>query len=309
MKYDHVLLVGHGGPRQRDEVMPFLEAITAAKQVSELRLAQIVGHYESIGGSSPYHAQVLGFADKLEQMLREHGIGLPVFTGMKYWHPFLKDVLEDIQAKGRKRGLAIPLTAYRSAAAGAGYQENLESLKSSLRLAGLEHRFIDGWSSHTLYIEAQADEISHTLAEIGEDGRKVTTILFSFHSLPVKRNSSNSRCPYLDEACAAGTKIAERLNHARFQIVFQSIPEAAEGEWLGPDIADIVRRLAHYGEKRMLIAPVGFFCDHVEILYDLDDRLRQTAEELKIGYFRAGTVIHNPKLIDLFEELIRSALI
>ena len=147
MNFDHILLMGYGAPARAEEVMPFLRSMSEGRGIPEKSLKTLAGHYELIGGASPYNGQVLDFGECLAGELRMAGIDLPVFTGMKNWHPFLKDVLAGIHEKGFKKGLAIPLTPYRSASSGAGYEANLEFLFSSSGINNLKYQFIEGWYS------------------------------------------------------------------------------------------------------------------------------------------------------------------
>ncbi|MBI4711090.1 MAG: ferrochelatase [Candidatus Omnitrophica bacterium] len=166
MNFDHVLLVGHGAPTKAEEVMPFLRAMSEGRGIPEERLKALAKHYELIGGGSPYNAQVSDFRGCLEKDLCSAGIPVLVFMGMKNWHPFLKDVLSEIYQKGFRKGLAIPLTPYRAASSGAGYQESLRSVCAASEMNDLSYQFIEGWYDQQLFIEAEAEKVSRVLQTV-----------------------------------------------------------------------------------------------------------------------------------------------
>ena len=304
MNFDHVLLVGYGAPASTEEVMPYLRSMSKGRGVPEERLEALARHYELIGGASPYNAQVSDFGGRLVRELCAARIDLPVFTAMKNWHPFPGEVLREIYQKGFRRGLAIPLTPYKSASSGAGYKENFESSLFASEMKDPSYQFIEGWYDQELFIEAEAEEISRVFQTIVPAERSGTPILFSFHSLPVHRDPANPMSRYADEASAASALVAKRLGHSKWSVVYQSRPVSAREAWLGPEIEEEVKTLAAKGEKRVLVVPLGFLCDHAEILYDLDHAVRKVIEKAGMGYLRAKTVLHHPKITALFRSLI-----
>lgn len=326
MNFDHILLMGYGAPTKADEVMPFLRSMIEGRGVPEERLKALARHYELIGGGSPYNAQVSDFRERLATELRGAGIDLPVFTGMKNWHPFLKDILLEIHQKGFRKGLAIPLTPYRSASSGTGYRENLGSLLSASGINDLHYQWIEGWHEQKLFIEAEAEEVSNMLLTIDPAERTGTPILFSFHSLPVSRNPANPVSLYTKEARAVSALVAKQLGHSKWSVVYQSrslsacedwpsrpreragiVGIPAKGAWLSPEIQEEVKALAAKGEKKVLVVPLGFLCDHAEILYDLDYAARERVEKAGMKYLRARTVLHHPKIALLLRTLIKKS--
>jgi ferrochelatase len=308
MNFDHILLIGHGAPARPEEVMPYLRSMSEGRGVPEERLKILAGHYELIGGASPYNVQVSDFRGCLARELCAAGIDVPVFTGMKNWDPFLGDVLSQIYQKGLRKGLAIPLTPYRSASFGAGYKENLESIGSASGMKGLCYRFIEGWHGQEPFIEAEAEEVSRVLQAIDPAARASIPVLFSFHSLPVKRDPTDPVSHYAEEARATSALVAGRLGHSKWNVVYQSCPVSAKEMWLGPQIEDEMKGLAAKGEKKVLVVPLGFLCDHAEILYDLDHEARGVSERSGMKYLRAKTVLHHPKVVTLLRTLIQKVM-
>ena len=305
MKFDHVLLAGYGAPSKPEEVMPYLRAMNEGWGGAENRLKAVAKHYEMIGGGSPYNEQVSKFQVRLEQELRSSGISLPVFVGMKHWHPFLKDVLPEIHKKGFEKGLAIPLTPYRSASSGAGYKESLGSICSVSGMNDLRYQWIEGWHDQEPFIEAEVEEVSRVLQTIDPAERAGTSILFSFHSLPVSRDPADPMSCYAEEARAASALVAKRLGHKKWTVVYQSRPVSAKTAWLSPEIVEEINSLAARREKRVLVVPLGFLCDHAEILYDLDHQVRMAAKGAGMEYLRAGTVLCHPEIVKLLRTLIQ----
>jgi ferrochelatase len=305
MHSDHILLIGYGAPAKAEDVMPFLRGMTEGREVSEERLQRVAKHYEKIGSASPYHDRVADFRKRFIKELRGAGIDVPVFVGMKNWHPFLGDVLAEIRGKGLRRGIAVPLTPYRAASFGAGYKKNLESILSKKNAAELRYHFVEGWYDQKLFIEAQAEAITQVLNTVPSGERVGTPVLFSFHALPMVQDPADPLAAYPEEARAASALVAERLGHAKGSVVYQSRPVSAKIPWLGPDIADEIAGLAEKGEKRVLIAPLGFLCDHAEILYDLDHQAKALAEEKQMQYLRSKTVLNHPKIAALLALLIQ----
>lgn len=306
MKIDHILLIGYGGPRTFEEVRPFLKGMTHDRIIPGAMLQAMTHHYEQIGGASPYYEEVTRFAEQLEQDIRDSGINLPVYTGMKNWHPSLQEVLPMLQERGCRKGLAIILNAFPGAVSGARYKESLQAAQAGLKGPGIEYVFPAAWHDAELFIEAQADEIRKVLGKIQADEGKKTTILFTFHSLPEAEEKPGSG--YAAEILAATELVAKRSGISQWLAVYQSKPSNVSGPWLGPDINEVIRRLAKDGIKKIVAVPLGFFCDHVEILFDLDVRARETAKEAGMEYFRSGTVIRHPKIKELFLGFIRDTV-
>lgn len=300
MSFDHILLIGYGGPRRSDEVLPFLRAMSGGKNISEEQLQSSAQRYKVIGGLSPYHNEVMRFAVRLEKKIQDSGIHLPVFVGMKNWRPFLAEVLTGVRQKGHQKGLAIVLSAFPGAVAGARYKESLRAAQ----VPGLEYVFVEDWHDHELFIQAQAGEVQKTLEIMPDEERTVTPVVFTFHSLPLATGQGS----YDQEARKASALVAKQAGHAKWSVAYQSRPPGTSGSWLGPDIYEVIGAMAKAGEKRVIVVPLGFFCDHVEILYDLDCGARRCAQRSGIEFLRAQTVIHHAKILALFKELIRRKL-
>ena len=286
MKFDHILLIGFGGPERPEEVRPFLEQVTRGTRIPEARIREVERHYEQIGGRSPYNDQARLVAGKLGTQIK-----LPLFLGMRNWPPFLKDVIPEIKAKGLKNGIGIVLAPHRSEASFGRYVRSVEEIKAGT------YEYLEPWHNHPLFIKAQAERIS----EIGVKG----TILFTAHSIPVSMAEQSS---YAQEFEESSRLIAGELNGADWTTGYQSRSGRPADPWLGPDVASRMEEIAKRGGRTVVVVPVGFVCDNAEILYDLDIQAREAARKSGLEYRRAGTVSDHPDFIEMLAELIREKI-
>ena len=299
MKFDHLLLIGFGGPAQPEEVEPFLrEVARGAANLPESRLKEVLHHYEIIGGASPYNESAFRLFRNLEESLPRNEIQLPLFIGMRNWHPFLKETLSEIKKRGLKKGLGVVLAPQRSEASFERYVQSVEEAKKVVSACEIEYDYLKPWYDHWLFIEAQVDQI-----------RKVDDpsahLLFSAHSIPLEV-AQKSR--YREEVKMASELVAKKLNHRQWSVAYQSRSGNPRDPWLGPDVCSAIRELKAGGESTVILVPIGFLCDNAEILYDLDVEAKAEAEKIGIRYLRASTVMDHPTLAEMFSELIRGAL-
>ena len=304
MTIDSVLLVAFGGPTQPAEIRPFLDIVTRDRRIPAERLEEVAHHYERMpGGRSPLNELTEAQAEGLRRALRAHGHPLPVFVGMRNWHPFLHETLAHMTARGHRRALAIILSTFRTEASWERYQEDVATARA--KVAGApDVVFAPGWSDHPLFIEAVTDRAAAALAEVAPDRRAWTPLVFTAHSVPVPMAEAS---PYVAELSAAAERVAGRLRHTRWSLAYQSRSGSPREPWLEPDIGEVIRSFASDGERDVVVVPVGFVCDHVEVLYDLDVEARAAAEACGVRLHRAQAVNDHPKFIGLLADLVRRA--
>jgi ferrochelatase len=302
--FDAVLLIAFGGPTAPGEIRPFLERVARGRRIPPERLEEVAHHYERMpGGRSPLHDLTLALALRLERALAEGGPALPVFVGMRNWHPFLHETLAAMTARGVKRALGIILSAFRAEASWERYQQDVAAARA--RVAGApEVRFAPSWSEHPRFVEAAADRARAALASVPAAGRAGTPLVFTAHSVPVSMAAAS---PYVADFAAAARAVAERLGHARWSLAYQSRSGSPRDPWLEPDVGEVLTRLAGEGERHVVVAPIGFVADHVEVLYDLDVTARSLAAERGVTMHRAGAVNDHPAFIAMLADLVRSA--
>jgi ferrochelatase len=301
---DAVLLIAFGGPTAPCEVRPFLEIVTRDRGVPPERLAEVARHYERMpGGRSPLGALTLAQARGLEQALAAGGAALPVFVGMRNWHPFLHETLADMTARGVKRALGIILSPLRTEAAWERYQQDVAGARSKVDGAP-EVVFARAWGDHPSFIEAVAERARAAIAEIPAAERARSPLVFTAHSVPVAMADAS---PYVADLTAGARAVAERLGHARFALAYQSRSGGPREPWLEPDVGDVLKRLAADGERHAVVVPIGFVSDHVELLYDLDVEARAIASAHGLAFHRAAAVNDHPAFIAMLADLVRGA--
>ena len=305
--FDAVLLIAFGGPTAPDEIRPFLQNVTRGRPIPPARLEEVAHHYEKMGGRSPLNELTFRQAEALRARLADDGVALPVYVGMRNWHPYLADTLRQMRDAGVARAFGIILSAHDSEAGWQRYLQDVLAAQAAIRDAGEtcpEIVFAPNWHDSEGYVAASAARIAAAFESIPSAERATTTLVFTAHSIPSEM-ASTSR--YVEQFTHSAALIAERLGHARWQLAYQSRSGRPQDPWLEPDINLVVEQLAAAGERRIVVAPIGFVCDHVEVLYDLDDEAQATAARCGITMTRAGTVSDHHDFIAMLAGLVKHA--
>jgi ferrochelatase len=301
---DAILLIAFGGPTAGHEIRPFLEIVTRGRGIPAERLEEVARHYEAMpGGRSPLAELTFAQARGLERALARAGPSLPVFVGMRNWHPVLRETLESMAGKGVRRALGIILSPFRTEASWDRYKRDVAEARAVVANAP-EIAFAPAWSAHPDFVAAVADRTRAALDEVAADVRPWTPLVFTAHSVPVAMADAS---PYVADLTAAARAVAARLEHPRWSIAYQSRSGSPREPWLEPDIAAVLVSLAADGERHVVVVPVGFVCDHVEVLYDLDVEARRVAQRHGLGLHRAAAVNDHPRFIAMLVDLVRSA--
>ena len=299
---DSVLLVAFGGPTARHEIRPFLEIVTRGRGIPAGRLEEVAHHYAQMpGGRSPLAELTFAQARGLEQALAQAGPALPVFVGMRNWHPFLHETLAEMADKGARRALGIILSPLRTEASWERYMQDVAEARARVARAP-EVGFAPAWFEYPRFVAAVADRTRAALGEIPQDARASTPLVFTAHSVPVAMAEAS---PYVSDLTAAVRAVARRLGHARWSVAYQSRSGSPRESWLEPDVTSVLRRLAADGERHAVVVPIGFVCDHVEVLYDLDVEARRVAAAAGLSLHRAAAVNDHPEFIAMLAELVR----
>jgi protoporphyrin/coproporphyrin ferrochelatase len=299
---DSVLLVAFGGPTAAHEIRPFLEIVTRGRNIPAERLEEVAHHYELMPGSrSPLADRTFSQARALERTLAHGGSALPVFVGMRNWHPFLHETLAEMAGKGARRALAIILSPLRTEASWERYMRDVAEARA--RVAGApEVEFAPPWFEHRGFVAAVADRACAAFAEIRHEDQPRAPLVFTAHSVPLAMAEAS---PYVSDLTAASRAVADRLGHPRWSIAYQSRSGSPREPWLEPDVTAVLRRLAADREPHAVVVPIGFVCDHVEVLYDLDVEARRVAEAAGITFHRAAAVNDHPEFIAMLADLVR----
>jgi ferrochelatase len=306
MSYDAILVTSFGGPEAPDDVMPFLENVLRGKNVPRERMLEVAEHYYHFGGKSPINEQNRQLIAALEQELAEHGPRLPIYWGNRNWHPMLADTLRQMKAAGVRRALAFVTSAYSSYSSCRQYRQDIERAQAAVGEGAPVVDKIRAFHNHPGFVEAVVDRVRDALGQIPDGRREATRIVYTAHSIPRAMAES---CDYEKQLNETGRLVAEALWHKEWCLVYQSRSGPAAQPWLEPDILDCLRQVKTQGEATdVVIAPIGFVSDHMEILFDLDTQARELCGELGLNMVRAGTVGTHPRFIRMIRELIEERL-
>ena len=301
--FDAVLLVAFGGPTASDEIRPFLERVAQGRRIPPERLLEVARHYERMpGGRSPLNELTFAQARALEAELAAGGPALPVFVGMRNWRPFLHDTLAAMADKGLTRAVGVILSAFRTEASWERYQQDVADARARVAAAPAV-AFAGAWLAHPQFVDAVADRTRAAFAGVPAAERARTPLVFTAHSVPVAMAGAS---PYVADFTTASRAVAERLGHARWSLAYQSRSGSPGEPWLGPDVGEELARLADAGERHAVVMPIGFLCDHVEVLYDLDVEARELAAARGLTMHRAAAVNAHPAFIAMLADLVRS---
>jgi protoporphyrin/coproporphyrin ferrochelatase len=308
--YDAILFLSFGGPEGMDDVMPFLENVLRGKNVPEARMKEVAHHYEQFGGVSPINGQNRALIAALEAELNRREIKLPVYWGNRNWHPMLADTLKQMQADGIKRVLTFVTSAYSSYSGCRQYLEDIQkaeeaNARESGSTSGIIVDKLRVFYNHPDFIQANSEQISSGLVRFTPEEQASLHIAYTAHSIP---EAMAQTCQYqnqLLETCklvSENTLVAEHFKD--YKLVFQSRSGPAAQPWLEPDILDHIRSLHEAGVKNVLVHPIGFISDHMEVLYDLDTEARELAESLGMKFIRTTAAGTNSLFVRMMGDLI-----
>ena len=296
MHYDAILIVSFGGPERSEDVIPFLENVLRGRNVPRERMTEVAEHYHHFGGRSPINDQCRELISALRAV-----IDLPVYWGNRNWHPMLADTVRQMAADGVQRALAIATSAYSSYS---GCRQYIENIAAARAAAGPGAPVIDKlppfWS-HPGFVEANADRVLAALARIPEERRAAARLVYTAHSIPLAMAAT---CRYEEQLVETARRVSARAGHDDWDLVWQSRSGPPTQPWLEPDILDHLRALAENGERDVVVAPIGFLSDHMEVLYDLDEEAAALCRQLGLNFVRAGTAGTHPTVIAMLKDLI-----
>ena len=287
-----VLLMAHGTPASLDEMPAYLRLVRGGRPPSDDLIAEMRHNYAAIGGRSPLTDITRAQRDALQERL---GPGIPVAAGMRNWTPFIGEAIEALVAAGARRLIGIPLAPQFSTLSVRKY---VDAARAALP-DGIRFDPVESFHLHPLLIEAFAERLCAAQPEPDE------RIVFTAHSLPVKVVESGD--PYAEEIAATARAVAERAGVARFERAYQSAGRTPE-PWIGPDLGAVIEQLSRGGARKVLVVPIGFVCDHTEILYDIDIQAARIAREAGTALRRTESLNTSPTFIRALEDIVRNML-
>jgi ferrochelatase len=302
MSSDAILLVSFGGPDGPADVIPFLENVLRGRHVPRERMLEVAGHYHRFGGKSPINDQNRALLAALREVLREQGPALPVYWGNRNWHPLLADTMRQMAGDGVHRAFAFVTSAYSSYSGCRQYREDLERARQAAGPGAPEVLKLRVFYNHPGFIEPMTERVRAAFDCIPAERRHAAALVFTAHSIPVSMAESSR---YVQQVEEASRLVAQRAALSPYHLVYQSRSGAPGQPWLGPDILEYLRGLAATGAARdVIVAPIGFISNHMEVLYDLDTEARQLCEQLGLNMVRAETVGADPRFAGMIRELV-----
>ncbi len=311
LAYDAVLLMSFGGPEHPDDVEPFLRNVTSGRSISPKRLEAVARQYAHFGGKSPLNEQCRRLRTALSRQLQLAGYELPVYWGNRNWKPYVSDVVTEMTARGHRRVLAVATSAYSSYSGCRQYLEDIEDARTAAgRHAPVIHK-VRAFYNHPEFIEPFADAVSLAKAALPPEIQQEAALVFTAHSIPVTMARG---CLYEEQLQETARLITDRCGFGSWHMAWQSRSGPPSVPWLEPDICDLFRELSQTASrpsKAVVVAPIGFVTDHMEVMWDLDVAAAGIAAELGIEMVRATTPGTSPdgRFVAMLQQLIEERLV
>ena len=287
---DTVVLLGFGGPASQQEIRPFLDRVLKGRPIPKARYEEVVGHYEHIGGKSPFNELTRRQADALQSELQSRGLDLPVRVAYRHAAPFIADVAREFE-QNATRSIAVILAAHQSEASWGAYYGTIPNAA-----------YVEPFFEHPLFVQAHAQRIADALRSLGKSSFDDVALIFTAHSIP---QAMADRGPYVQQLRRSAELIAKGAGAEKFIIAFQSRSGSPADKWLEPDVDDVIETLPQSGVHDAVVTPIGFLCDHVEVLYDLDVDAAARAKEHGVRMARAPALNDHPLFIRMLADLIQ----
>lgn len=299
--YDALLLVSFGGPEGPDDVIPFLENVLRGRNVPRERLEEVAEHYFAFGGVSPINGQCRNLKAAVKRDFQDHGLELPVYWGNRNWHPLLSDTLGQMAADGIQHALAFVTSAYSSWSSCRQYLEDIQRARESAGDQPPDVVKLRPFSNHPGFIEPFREGLAAALNAIADERRRTTQMIFTAHSIPTAMARG---CAYEDQLKEACRLVASVAPGVPWHLSYQSRSGPPSQPWLEPDVNHLIDQLASEGSiTDLILCPIGFTSDHMEILFDLDTEAQSTCDSHGIQMARVSTPGDHPRFVQMIREL------
>ncbi len=303
--FDAVLLVSFGGPLGLDDIRPFLANVLRGRHVPAQRVEEVAHHYEQFGGVSPLTEYTMAQAAGLRRHLQARDLPLPVYVGMRNWTPLLPDVLAQMSRDGVRRAIGVLAAAHRSYSSCTQYRHNVLQAREAAHAAGcrpVDVTYVGDWHLHDGFLMAVADRVVVARDTLPAPLRDRARLVFTAHSVPAAMAGADT---YRQQLHVSAAEVARRLGMADWALVFQSRSGRPEDPWLGPDVNEYLRAEHATGTlDAVLLCPIGFVCDHIEVLYDLDHEAKATCDDLGLPMARASAVNAHPAFVAAMADMV-----
>jgi ferrochelatase len=288
-----------------EDVMPYLDNVLRGKSVPQERKLEVAHHYKLFQGKSPINDQNRAVIAALDKELREHGLDLPIYFGNRNWHPLLTDTVQRMKQDGIRRALAFVTSAFSCYSGCRQYREDVADACSRVGEGAPRIDKIRVFHNHPRFIDATTSRVRSAWETIPADHRATSCILFSAHSIPLSMAEGSRYEAQLQEVSRL---VAESVRPPAWELVYQSRSGPPHQPWLEPDVCETLRTLRGRGIECVVLAPIGFVSDHVEVLFDLDVEARATCEDVGLSMIRSQTVGDHPTYVRMIRELIEERL-
>jgi ferrochelatase len=305
-EYDAIILVSFGGPEGPAEVIPFLNNVLRGKNVPRERVNEVAEHYLQFGGRSPLNAQNRALVRALEAKLLLEGPDLPVYWGNRNWNPFLPDTLRQMKNDGVERALAFVTSAYSSYSGCRQYREDIARARDEIGPGAPEVDKLRMFYNHPGFIRPNAEHVRQAFLELPSEKRSSARLVFTAHSLPL---AMARNCSYESQLAETARLVGESVGQTEWDLAYQSRSGPLYQPWLEPDILDHLRAYRQQGGEDLVVSPIGFISDHMEVVYDLDTEARNISSEIGLNMVRAATVGTHPDFVEMIRELILERIV
>jgi len=302
--FDAVVVVSFGGPQGMDDVLPFLDNVLRGRNVPEERKREVAGHYASFDGVSPINAQNRAFVGCLGDALHARGFDLPVYLGNRNWHPYLADTVRSMQRDGVRRALAFVTSAFGSYSGCRQYTEDIVRARAEVGDGAPEVSRLRAFFNHPSFVEACGDRVREAFGRIPES-EGPARLVFTAHSIPLGMAAGSPYVERLRETCRL---TAERVGRVPWDLAWQSRSGPPSQPWLEPDVGAHLETLHAQGVRSVVLMPIGFLSDHLEVVFDLDTELQSHARRIGVHVERAETVGTHATFVSMVVDLVEERL-
>jgi ferrochelatase len=295
--FDALLVVSFGGPEKHEDVLPFLENVLRGKNVPRERMLEVAEHYYHFDGRSPINQQNLDLIAALGRDFQAHNMKLLVYWGNRNWHPLLPDTLKQMHANGVRRVAMLATSAFGSYSGCRQYRENIAQAMQSAGVQDMVIEKLPNFHDRPEFLEVMAERVRDALAKLPD----AQQVVFTAHSIPANMAQSS---PYVGQLERASEHVASACGMRHWALVYQSRSGPPTQPWLEPDISAYLRAQRDAGVQQVIVCPIGFMSDHMEVLYDLDTDVRSLCDELGLKMVRAGTAGSHRKIVSMIRDLL-----
>jgi ferrochelatase len=282
-----------------------VQGIVGDRAEAGARVAEVATHYQQLGGFSPFNELTMQQATTVERLLHAKGMHVPVHVGMRHWPPYVKNVLAHMADQGLQNILAVIMAPHQCFASWDWYQQTVTSGLEALGSRAPQVTYLDPWYTQAGYIEAIVDHMHQACQVLGPQRAEKAALVYTAHSIPT---AMATKAPYVEQFAATAAAATQRFGTHNYTLAYQSQVTGTPRPWLQPDINDTIRLAKNEGYRDVIVSPIGFLSDHVEVLYDLDVEAKKTALECDMTFVRAKTVGNHPAFLAMLSDLLATRL-